>query len=66
MNYYTVYKTQTGIIEHIITTNADINECPVQNNETIVEGEFSASKYKFVDGQPIEQEITINQLPEDL
>jgi|TARA_R110002073_G_C9202264_1_gene558196 hypothetical protein len=66
MKYYTVYKTATGIIEHTITTNADIEECIKQEDETIVEGEYAPSKYIFVNGEPEEQEIPINPLANDL
>tara|TARA_R110000764_G_scaffold216783_1_gene303758 strand:- start:35 stop:235 length:201 start_codon:yes stop_codon:yes gene_type:complete len=66
MNYYTVYKTETGVIEHVITTNALLNECLTQTDETIVVGEYSPSKYKFINGEPIEQEIPINNAVEDL
>ena len=60
MKYYTIYKTATGLIEQTIATNADIDECITKDDETIVEGEYSASKYKFINGEPVEQEIIIN------
>ena len=66
MKYYTIYKTATGIIEHTIATNADIDECITKDDETIVEGEYSASKYKFINGEPVEQEIIINNNKKDL
>jgi|TARA_R110000803_G_scaffold116665_1_gene185261 hypothetical protein len=65
MNHYTVYKTETGIVEHVITTNALIGDCLTQDDETIVEGKYSPSKYKFINGEPIEQENLINTTEED-
>ncbi len=66
MKYYTIYKTATGIIEQTIATNADMDECITKDDETIVEGEYSPSKYKFVNGIAEEQEIIINPSEEDL
>tara|TARA_B100001250_G_scaffold331974_1_gene297248 strand:- start:2902 stop:3102 length:201 start_codon:yes stop_codon:yes gene_type:complete len=66
MKYYTIYKTATGLIEQTIATNADIDECITKDDETIVEGEYSASKYKFINGEPVEQEIIINNNKKDL
>ena len=66
MKYYTIYKTATGLIEQPIATNADIDECITKDDETIVEGEYSASKYKFINGEPVEQEIIINNNKKDL
>ena len=54
---YTVYKTATGIIEHITSTDAEIDEILINEDETIVEGNYSSSKYQFVDGEPTEIEI---------
>ena len=66
MKYYTIYKTATGLIEQTIATNADIDECITKDYETIIEGEYSASKYKFINGEPVEQEIIINNNKKDL
>ena len=66
MKYYTIYKTATGLIEQTIATNADIYECITKDDETIIEGEYSASKYKFINGEPVEQEIIINNNKKDL
>ena len=66
MKYYTIYKTATGLIEQTIATNADIDECITKDDEPIIEGEYSASKYKFINGEPVEQEIIINNNKKDL
>ena len=66
MKYYTIYKTATGLIEQTIATNADIDKCITKDDETIIEGEYSASKYKFINEQPVEQEIIINNNKKDL
>lgn len=53
---FTVYKTATGIVEHVISSDCTIDDIPIENDETIVEGNYSASKYIFVNGEPVEQE----------
>ena len=47
-------------------TVCSIDDIPIRNTETIVEGNYSPSKYKFVNGEPVEQEIIINPTANDL
>jgi hypothetical protein len=47
---FTVYKTATGIIEHVISSDCDISDIIVESDETIVAGNYSPGGYKFVDG----------------
>jgi hypothetical protein len=57
---FTVYKTETGIIEHNISANCNIEDIPIKDSESIVEGNYSPSQYKFINGEPVE--IDINDL----
>lgn len=66
MTDFTVYTTATGIIEYVTSSDCSIDDIPIKNTETIVEGNYSASKYKFVNGEPVEQEIIINPPTNDL
>ncbi len=54
MKDFTVYKTSTGIIEYVTSSDCDLADIPVKAGETKVEGNYSPSKYKFVDGKPVE------------
>lgn len=47
---FTVYKTATGIIEHVISSDCNISDIIVESDETIVAGNYSPGAYKFVDG----------------
>tara|TARA_X000001036_G_C20550736_1_gene754277 strand:- start:907 stop:1074 length:168 start_codon:yes stop_codon:yes gene_type:complete len=55
MKDFTVYKTDTGIIEYVTSSDCNITDIPIKKDETIVEGNYSPSKYKFVNGEPVEQ-----------
>lgn len=66
MTDFTVYTTATGIIEYVTSSDCSIDDIPIKNTETIVEGNYSPSKYKFVNGEPVEQEIIINPTANDL
>ncbi|MAV78682.1 MAG: hypothetical protein CMC22_00315 [Flavobacteriaceae bacterium] len=66
MKDFTIYKTDTGIIEYVTSSDCNITDIPIKEDETIVEGNYSPSKYKFVNGKPVEQEITINYNTNDL
>ena len=54
MKYFTVYKTATGIIETVVTSDCDLSEVTVGSDETVVEGYYSPSAIKFVDGSPVD------------
>jgi hypothetical protein len=57
MKDFTVYKTATGIIEHVTSSDCELSDIPIEDDETIVEGNYSPSKFKFVNG--VATEITL-------
>jgi|14BtaG_2_1085337.scaffolds.fasta_scaffold00052_15 hypothetical protein len=53
MKHFTIYKTETGIIESVISSDCNVDDILVGSDETIVEGYYSPSSIKFVDGSPV-------------
>lgn len=57
MKDFTVYKTATGIVEHVISSDCEVDDIIIESDETIVEGNYSPTKFRFVNGVP--EEITL-------
>ena len=57
MKDFTVYKTLTGTIEHVISSDCEVDDIIIESDETIVEGNYSPTKFRFVNGEPQEIEL---------
>ena len=57
MKDFTVYKTSTGTIEHVISSDCEVDDIIIESDETIVEGNYSPTKFRFVNGEPQEIEL---------
>ena len=54
---YTIYKTATGDIVSNGTTNCELDELIVNNDESIIEGIYKVNHYKIINDAPIEQVV---------
>lgn len=59
MTEYTIYKTATGEIGTCGVTNVAIDNINLENDESIIEGIYEAAMYKIIDGQPVQQNISV-------
>jgi hypothetical protein len=59
MTEYTIYKTATGEIGTCGVTNVAIDNINLENDESIIEGIYEAAEYKIIDGQPVQQNISV-------
>jgi hypothetical protein len=56
---YTIYKTETGDITTCGTTNLTINDIILESDESIIEGLYEAENYKIIEGEAVQQNISI-------
>ena len=54
---YTIYKTATGDIVSNGTTNCELDELILNNDESIIEGIYKVNHYKIINDAPIEQVV---------
>lgn len=59
MAEYTIYKTATGDITTCGSTNLTINDIILESDESIIEGLYEAENYKIIEGEAVEQNISI-------
>lgn len=59
MTEYTIYKTATGEIGTCGVTNVAIDNINLEDDESIIEGIYEAAVYKIIDGQPVQQNISV-------
>jgi len=59
MTEYTIYNTATGEIGTCGSTNAPLESINLEEGQSIIEGIYEAEKYKIIDGQPVEQSISV-------
>ena len=54
---FTIYKTNSGIIESSGSTNVSINFINLENDQSIIEGIYEVEQYKIIDGSAVEQTV---------
>lgn len=59
MTEYTIYKTATGDITTCGATNLTINDIILESDESIIEGLYEAETYKIIEGEAVEQNVSI-------
>ena len=59
MAEYTIYKTATGDITTCGSTTLTINDIILESDESIIEGLYEAENYKIIEGEAVEQNISI-------
>lgn len=56
MNTFTIYNLETGEIIYSTTTEANLEDIVLQDNEGIVEGNYQSNQHIVVDGKVVEIE----------
>jgi hypothetical protein len=59
MTEYTIYNTATGEIGTCGATNASLDSINLEDGQSIIEGIYEVELYKIIDGQPVEQNISV-------
>ena len=54
---FTIYKTNSGIIESSGSTNVSIDFINLENDQSIIEGIYEVEQYKIIDGSAVEQTV---------